>query len=1296
MDIQHFYELSIQDRSTMLFTKLTKKLNPIYRDGNLNQRVNQFMEYDNEKIITALNDNQYFMILLSKMEKQLEAWSKLTDEDQKAYPLWWNLKQTDNKKDGKKGKDEIEDDDPDEVQYEMRDLENEIDDIEQVNVKKQYLVHIIWQKLLHIDPNRTNKLLAKLLSKQITDLKQAIIDKNIFRKLINETYKEIQDGIQKLNPNKIEKDSENKNGIEIKNNNEIEIENSNEKNKEDGVNKEHDSEVEIENENENNNENKQENKDENSETSEENDFDMIPNLGNNLMEIQELLFGKVELNLINKYLVNSWRDSFYSHLKTFQYKNPDFSNKETIYDNSSKSIVTSEDEQFNIKDMVTHLARRAHNKPDDYIILRFNGDSVRQDNGVYDFLLRCGTFLKEIGGIFSLISRRDYVTQRFRINDLEYTEMNKRKKHEREMKEWRIKHNECGGIINHPNHPGPPPQLLATSDMTDWDKIYDRTGSVYSIQVDKNSFRPIKNGVVYWDEPLNLTNSVDLFFQPDAAFTQVEGWKNRMENEFEEWQNNRRDKDIEEDIEIGHEVSLKIFEPKDKCTLLLTIPHMELKDHGDPIDLYWDVLKIFKYFNYQQKLIGNEEIPISKIRTVTRGRKNKHFCDQQFKKWEKWLNNNEDYYYSLNEDQQKGIYDRQYTDQTLTNQVFVQFSTWIDDIPDSIDYVLGKFPMKCITTKLTQLEKRSQSFKQCYSCGAIECADRRCRVYNYTIRKIAKQKGITLVEARKLMGKFCGNCGQTGGHVGHCKMHCKWCGSDNHNSMIHPECPYWNAWGILTLLYNDYFVRNQTNTFGYITSNNDLDPVWKMDRNLVLEKSKQNSKIFNKLNRQLEIIKYLVEKDDFYCSKREQIVHVQKLHKNWKIKDNKIKRTKSVGKCWQCKHDIVNINYKECINKKCETKYCENCWEKCFNNVGTVLCYGCRSICNKHFITKFYEVKEIEDEEDNLEWSDDEDEQENDNNMEFDNENEEDESDDDSEVDIESDDEESESESSDSLDYGKETFKYEFGKNKNKNGKRRRIQNNFSNRKQIKPRKRRKLNENFRIMRKQKQKEKKKRKKAKKKEKKKSEYQELLKEIDRTGVSINKNNNKNGNENNEKRKKIKGKIDTTVKTSKNVNVENEVEEYNNKNNKNILSPSPTPPFHFLNKDKNEKEKDEELDDDDDIDINLSNNNMKKGKLDNENSNEVNENQNRNEIDPAPNIGKVNTDLSGLHGKIQSLRKENMNDINSNVNNNQNIGNNGSLHSNSNFNSNNNNSNNNNNNNSIIDSSNPAFAGIQDQ
>ena len=100
------------------------------------------------------------------------------------------------------------------------------------------------------------------------------------------------------------------------------------------------------------------------------------------------------------------------------------------------------------------------------------------------------------------------------------------------MKEWRIKYDRCKGVMNHPNHPGPPPQFLLTPEMTDYDKIYDRTGSVYSIQVNDHMFKPIKNGIVYWDEPLNLTNYVDLFFQPDSSFIQIDNWKEKMTRDF--------------------------------------------------------------------------------------------------------------------------------------------------------------------------------------------------------------------------------------------------------------------------------------------------------------------------------------------------------------------------------------------------------------------------------------------------------------------------------------------------------------------------------------------------------------------------------------------------------------------------------------------------------------------------------------------------------------------------------------------------------------------------------------------
>ena len=67
-----------------------------------------------------------------------------------------------------------------------------------------------------------------------------------------------------------------------------------------------------------------------------------------------------------------------------------------------------------------------------------------------------------------------------------------------------------------------------------------------------------------------------------------------MIQEFEEWQRNRQYEMFDEDIEMGQEVSLSIFKPKEKCTIVMNIPYNELKDHGDQIKLQWEVKKILK------------------------------------------------------------------------------------------------------------------------------------------------------------------------------------------------------------------------------------------------------------------------------------------------------------------------------------------------------------------------------------------------------------------------------------------------------------------------------------------------------------------------------------------------------------------------------------------------------------------------------------------------------------------------------------------------------------------------------
>ena len=140
--------------------------------------------------------------------------------------------------------------------------------------------------------------------------------------------------------------------------------------------------------------------------------------------------------------------------------------------------------------------------------------------------------------------------------------------------------------------------------------------------------------------------------------------------------------------------------------------------------------------------------PIDSIKSVVRGKKNDTFIRKQWNIWETWKNNNINYYNSMSEQQQEAVWNRYYIDHVITNKIYITFDKWKDDVPDEIDYVLGRFVVKRITTKLTKLEKREKEFYQCHTCGGIECINRRCRQYNYTVEKISKKNNISIQQAK--------------------------------------------------------------------------------------------------------------------------------------------------------------------------------------------------------------------------------------------------------------------------------------------------------------------------------------------------------------------------------------------------------------------------------------------------------------------------------------------------------------------------------------------------------------------
>ena len=79
-------------------------------------------------------------------------------------------------------------------------------------------------------------------------------------------------------------------------------------------------------------------------------------------------------------LLKSWHDFNYSHLRTFQHENPSFSTKTELYDNSAQTTTEYDaDPQFNLKDMVIHVAQHTKNDPNDFIRLRFSSASIEKN-----------------------------------------------------------------------------------------------------------------------------------------------------------------------------------------------------------------------------------------------------------------------------------------------------------------------------------------------------------------------------------------------------------------------------------------------------------------------------------------------------------------------------------------------------------------------------------------------------------------------------------------------------------------------------------------------------------------------------------------------------------------------------------------------------------------------------------------------------------------------------------------------------------------------------------------------------
>ena len=729
-------------------------------------------------------------------------------------------------------------------------------------------------------------------------------------------------------------------------------------------------------------------------------------------------------------LLQSWHDFEYSHLRTFQYANPQFSTKTELYDNSAQTVTLFDaDPQFNLKDMVIHVAQETRNDPRDYIRLRFSSPSIVKKDGNVDFLLRLGAFVKETGGIWEFVHKKDIVQTNYRKNDFDYAMENDQKQYDAQVREWEVLHNKVGRNFNRPDHPGPQPVFKNPNELSLCEKIIDTSNSTYNIQTSDGTSRRIKRGIIHWNENVQFQNSIDYYFLNTAEFAQQQDWEERMINQFYDWQQQRQNVDINHDVEMEKDTTFQIFKPITNCTIRINIPMSELDDCGNPVKLHDQVIKILKYHNHMEtKKNGKNIFPIDRIKSISRSKKSKNIIDKVWKRWVNWKFNNQERYDKMDNFTKLLIQEKRVLEQIFTSNIYIEFDKWLDDIPSHIDYALGKWDIQLVSTKSSDLEKRLLAFKQCENCGDIRCKKNRCRNFKKTVYLLANKYQVDKNVAKKWIVRFCHNCGQTGGHRGKCMRRCKFCGSHNHNSQVSPECPYWNAWGILTLLYNEYFVRNQIVRNDYKKNTTRLDSYWILNENLSIEKTSNNANVYEKIVRQNKILKYLCNTCDVFCVEDEGVRLIDKLHDAWmdetqekeedgnenenknndddvddfedgmenknerkengkedknnkngknEIEDERKKQNKqryhkrgkrkTIQRCFNCEKNIIYLKtYKKC---KCSYIYCSSCWTEVFMEDDEIDCYGCQKVANgeMNIVTNENPV-ESENDESDIDW----------------------------------------------------------------------------------------------------------------------------------------------------------------------------------------------------------------------------------------------------------------------------------------------------------------------------------------
>ena len=687
--------MSYNQKSEYIHKCLYHNFAMLYDEKILLERFDQFMQYSDYEIATALGDNTVFVSMISKMEHRLRQ-LRMAYNDEIPSHIWFE-DDSDVVKHNPKA--EIKEEDGKECKLTVQLISEKLHEIDDGCTRKRLLANILYPKLYSMEQIEDKiKVLASLLVLEDKVLVGLCVDNHqlcIRALLVQEAISvyDIDPIAQQESIAKIEAPVE--------------------------------SSLQKQNDTNNNNDNKNDNNDNNNENN-ENDLDMTKettdekeevNIVNPLNKVLPSVLNQINLfkarnnkqfedkrkrisidniikhdkhvktNNLSKFdslLINSWSDKTYSHLRAFQWYPPRFSDRESIYDHASqKSTLMENDDQFVTKDIITHVARRSFHNPNDYYIIRLSSNSIDDTNGKHDQFFKFKHCAEEIQGIYDFVDKKDFITQQYRLSDSDFTEMNATTRYNAQHSKWAFEHKKYQHNYNHPKHPGMEPQWVPPCSRSILKQREDRDGNIFSVSInDRHELRPMKNGNVFFDERVNETRYVDFLFHPNAAFAGCANWKNEMETQFERWQEWRRDLnqqqklEWDEEMELPLDTKIRIIKPKTRCTLAMNIPMSKLRDHGDSVTMYKEITNIFKHYNYSQRKKENAIlIPIESIRTISRGFKDRNWMVKKTDDWRRWLNKNSEYFKKCNPKKQLQLKQKIYYDHIYTNTIYVEFNT---------------------------------------------------------------------------------------------------------------------------------------------------------------------------------------------------------------------------------------------------------------------------------------------------------------------------------------------------------------------------------------------------------------------------------------------------------------------------------------------------------------------------------------------------------------------------------------------------------------------------------------------